>query len=220
MRNRLVLLSALGATSLLIAACGQKPAATATPSPPPVAAAAVSAQTATRGDIQQTLSYSGDIRAREQISVIPKVSGRVDKVLVDVGSRVKAGDTLAVLEQDSAQITALQARASLAGAEAKLASIQIGPKSDDVAAAEAAVIQQQVRLQNMLDGGRTEDIQLAQAALDAQQARLDLMLQGGRGESVQQAQDALDGANAKLTAIEKGATNDIKQAAQSSVDSD
>ena len=70
-------------------------------------AAAVSARIATRGDIQQSLSYSGDIRAREQISVLPKASGRVGRVLVDVGSRVNAGDTLATLEQESVQITVL-----------------------------------------------------------------------------------------------------------------
>ncbi len=177
---RSLLLGGAFAAALLASACGQRSAATATPEPTPVKAVAVSAQSATRGAIQQSLAYSGDIRAREQVSVLPKVSGRVDSVLVDVGSRVKAGDSLAVLEQDSAQITALQARASLAGAEAKLASIQSGARADDVTAAQAALIQQQVKLQNMLDGGRSEDIQLAQAALEAQQARLDLMLQGGR----------------------------------------
>ena len=218
---RSVVIGGALAATLLLAACAPRsntaaPAAT----PTPVPAAPVSAENATRGDIQQTLAYSGDIRAREQISVLPKTSGRVDRVLVDVGSRVKAGDTLAILEQESAQITALQARASLAGAEAKLASLQAGPRADDVAAAEAALIQQQVHLQNMLDGGRAEDVQVALAALDAQLARLDLMLQGGRPESVQQAQDAIDAANAKLTALQKGATNDVIQAARSAVDSD
>src|SRR5215469_15749776 len=130
--------------TLILSACGQRPAATAAPSPTAVPAAAVTAQTATRTDIQQTLSYSGDIRARQQISVLPKASGRVDSMLVDVGSRVKAGDTLAVLEQDSAQITALQARASLAGAEAKLATLQSGARAEDVAAAQAGLSQQQV----------------------------------------------------------------------------
>src|SRR5262249_60049913 len=126
------------------------------------AAAPVSAQVASRGDIQQTLAYSGDIRAREQISVLPKATGRVDRMLIDVGSQVKAGDTLAVLEQDNAQINELQSRANLAGAEAKLATLQAGPKADDVAAAEAALVQQQGKLQNMQDGGRAEDSQVSQ----------------------------------------------------------
>src|SRR5436305_5916648 len=99
-----LLLSGTLAGSLLVAACGQKPASTPAAVPTPVSAAPVTAQTATRDAIQQSLSYSGDIRAREQVSVLPKSSGRIDSMLVDVGSRVKAGQVLATLEQESAQI--------------------------------------------------------------------------------------------------------------------
>src|SRR6185503_491552 len=201
--NTSLLVGATLAGTLLLAACGPAPAAAPAAAPPQAKAAPVTAQQARRGDIQQTLAYSGDIRAREQISVLPKNTGRIERMLVDVGSRVKAGDTLAILDQDSAQIAALQARANLAGAQAKLATLQIGAKPDDVAGAEAALIQQQVRLQNMESGGRAEDIQLAMAALDAQQARLDLMLAGGRTEAVQQAQAGLDAANAKLRSEER-----------------
>src|SRR6202521_3032521 len=137
------------AGTLLVAACGPRPSTTPAAAPTAVPASPVTAQAAKRGVIQQTLSYSGDIRAREQVSVLPKNSGRVERMLVDVGSHVKAGDTIATLEQESAQISALQARATLAGAEAKLASLQNGPRADDVAGAEAALIQQQVHLQSM-----------------------------------------------------------------------
>src|SRR5436190_2120788 len=72
---------------LLVAACSGQPgaqpaaavtAAKAAPAPP------VSAEQVRRGDIQQSLAYSGDIRAREQISVLPKSTGRIQQVLVDV----------------------------------------------------------------------------------------------------------------------------------------
>src|SRR5262249_27854289 len=145
---------------LVLAACQPRTDTQLAVAPTPVPAPPVSAQAARRGDIQQSLSYSGDIRAREQVSVLPKAAGRVERVLIDVGSRVNAGDTLAVLEQESSEIQVLQARASLAAAQAKLASLQAGARPDDVAAAEAALIQQQVRLQNMQSGGRAEDIQL------------------------------------------------------------
>ena len=128
------------ASALLVAACGGRPSAAPAAAPTPVPASPVTAQAATRAAIQQTLSYSGDIRAREQVSVLPKSSGRVERMLVDVGSRVKAGDTLATLEQESAQINSLQARATLAGAQAKLASLQAGAKSDDVLDACAVAI--------------------------------------------------------------------------------
>src|SRR5689334_11064548 len=78
-----------------------------------VQAVTVPAAAAQRGDIRQTLSYSGDVRARDQITVLPKASGRVQKVLVDIGSSVHAGDVVAELEQDSPEIQVLQARANL-----------------------------------------------------------------------------------------------------------
>src|SRR5262249_35579256 len=225
--TRALLLGIGLSSTLLIAACGQRPAA----APASVAAAAaqppaapVSADTARRGDIQQALAYSGDIRAREQVSVLPKAAGRIETVLVDVGSRVKAGDTLAVLEHDSAEIAVLQARATLAGTEAKLATLQGGPRSEDVAAAQAGLNQQQLRLQNMQSGGRSEDIRAAQAGVTAAQARLQA-LQNGGDDGVRQAQQsavdsdtaAVAGAEAAFAAL--GGQNAVTmQQVQSQVD--
>jgi multidrug efflux pump subunit AcrA (membrane-fusion protein) len=165
-----LLLAALLAGTLLVAACGQKPATAPAAAPAPPPSAPVTAQTATRGGIQQTLSYSGDIRAREQVSVLPKGTGRVEQILVDIGSRVKAGDTIAILDQDNPQAQLLLARATLAQAQAKMESLQGGPRIEDVASAQAAVNQQQARLQNMRTGGRAEDIKSAAAGLSAAEA--------------------------------------------------
>src|SRR5207248_3024742 len=117
-----------------------------------------------RGDIQQTLTYSGDVRAKDQITVLPKASGRVQNVLVDIGTSVHAGDVLAELEQDSPEIAVLQARANLAAAQSKLATVRAGGKADDVAAAQEALAQLQSKLASMQAGGRTEDVAAAQDA--------------------------------------------------------
>ena len=50
-----------------------------------------------RGSIEQIISYSGEVRAKEQVTVLPKATGRVQRVLVDVGSPVRSGDLLAEL---------------------------------------------------------------------------------------------------------------------------
>ena len=105
-------------SAAFLAACGQAPAA-APVVPTAAPAVAVSADTAHRGDIQQTLAFSGEIRARQQISVLPKASGRVEQVLVEVGSQVKAGDTIVILDQDNPQMQVMQARAALAQAQAR-----------------------------------------------------------------------------------------------------
>ena len=90
-------LSSLLLASTVVAGCGPLAlnGASSTASQP---ALSVPAATAERGPIQQTVTYSGDVRAKEQITVLPKASGRVQRVLVDIGSPVKAGDVLAELE--------------------------------------------------------------------------------------------------------------------------
>src|SRR6266571_1780161 len=215
--NRLTLIGGVFASALVASACAPlaAPGASTQAQAIPVPAAA-----AQRGDIQQTVAYSGDVRAREQITVLPKASGRVKSVLVDLGSPVKAGDVLAELEQDSPEIQVLQARANLAAAQAKLATIQAGGKVDDIAAAEEGVGQQQARLAAMQAQGRAEDIAAARAGLAAQTAKLNLMLGGGRPESIGIAQAALDAAQQKLALLQKGATDDVRQAAASAVAAD
>jgi RND family efflux transporter MFP subunit len=180
----------------------------------------VPAAAAQRGDIQQTLSFSGDVRARDQITVLPKATGRVQRVLVDIGSSVHSGDVVAELEQDSPEIAVLQARANLAAAQAKLATIQAGARPDDVSVAQEALAQQQSRLESMQAEGRPEDVAAAQSGLAAQTAKLNLMLSGGRPEAVGQAQAAVDAAQQKLALLQKGATDDVRQAAASAVSSD
>ena len=54
-----------------------------------------------RGGIAATLTYSGNIQSRASVNVLPHATGRIEQLFVDVGSRVKAGDTIAVLDRAS-----------------------------------------------------------------------------------------------------------------------
>jgi RND family efflux transporter MFP subunit len=216
--NRLTVIASVLASSLLVAGCGPLASTGASGSQAP--AITVLAAAAERGDIQQTLAYSGDVRAREQITVLPKASGRVQRVLVDVGSPVHAGDVLAELEQESPEIQVLQARANLAAAQAKLSTVQAGARPDDVNAAQEALLQQQARLAAMQAQGRPEDVAAAQAGLAAQNAKLAQLVGGGRPEAVGMAQAALDATQQKLILLQKGATDDVRQAAASAVNAD
>jgi hypothetical protein len=49
--------------------------------------------------------------------------------------------------------------------------MQGGPRGEDIAAAEAALAQQQTRLSNIRSGGRNEDILAAEASLSAAQEK-------------------------------------------------
>src|SRR5579864_290991 len=208
--------------SLLLIACQRTStpaAAPAAPAPPPV-----SAEAAHRGDIQQALAYSGDIRAKSEINVLPKSTGRIEKLPVDIGSQVKAGDVIAVLDQDNPSMQVLQARANLAQAQARLDTLQVGARPEDVAAAQAGLAQQQARMQNMRNQGRSEDIKAADAGVAAAKAKLQSLMDGPDDDVRQAEQSAVDSDNAALASAEAayaalGAQNTAStQALQSQVD--
>ncbi|MDQ6670799.1 MAG: biotin/lipoyl-binding protein, partial [Chloroflexota bacterium] len=162
---------AVGA-ALLLAACSS-PSSGSTTAAPTIPALTVSEAQATQTSIQQTQSYTGDLRAPGQVSVLPKAVGMIQAMAVDVGSQVKAGDTLAVLDSATAQAQVAQSQAALDQAQAKLAALQVGPRAEDVAVAQATLDQARSKLANLQAGGRTEDVQVAQQTLAAAQAKLD-----------------------------------------------
>src|ERR1041385_7176517 len=81
-------------------ACGHKSEAEVTkseasaPAAPPVVAVA-RAKTA---DLSRMVVLTAEFRPYQEIEVHAKVAGYVQDILVDVGDRVKAGQTLAILE--------------------------------------------------------------------------------------------------------------------------
>jgi len=102
----------------LTAACGQK--AAQEPARPEARAQTVSVARVERGDLSAGLTTSGKISPVEEVKVVPKSSGKVARVLADVGQVVSAGDLL--LEMDNSDIKARldSARASLAVSQANL----------------------------------------------------------------------------------------------------
>ena len=48
-----------------------------------------------RGDIRQTVESTGTIRPQNRLEIKPPIAGRIEKVLVSEGDRVKAGQTIA-----------------------------------------------------------------------------------------------------------------------------
>ncbi len=55
-------------------------------------------------NISFAISAAGEITPAEQVSVRPEVSGRIDKLLVDLGDKVKKGDLLFALDDSDLQI--------------------------------------------------------------------------------------------------------------------
>src|SRR6266511_3137204 len=66
--------------------------------PPPAAAPAAEAKAEpaapARPTAESTPSYAGEVRSAASLTVVPRVSGRVEKLYVEVGAAVKAGDRI------------------------------------------------------------------------------------------------------------------------------
>ncbi len=60
----------------------------------------VRVDTVKRGDIKEWLSFTGDIKAEDQILVYPKVAGKLVENRVQEGDRVKKGDVIALIDRD------------------------------------------------------------------------------------------------------------------------
>ncbi len=72
------------------------------------------------GDVEERLSYVGSLLAKASVTVAPKISGRVKRLFVDVGDRVKEGQRLAILDKEELTEEVNEAQASLNVYEATL----------------------------------------------------------------------------------------------------
>jgi HlyD family secretion protein len=176
--------------------------------PAPQTAGGIAVKTAkvTEGSISANLTYSGDVKAVAQVTVQPKGSGRIEQLLVDVGSRVKKGDVIAQLDSASLKAQVSQARANLAAAEAKYAGMKSGSRDEQIAQAKAGV-------------------DAAQSAADAAEARANIVKRGATENDINAAQGAVDAAKANLDkakaaqdTVKIGATQAQTAAAKAAVD--
>ncbi len=85
---------------------------------------AVTAATAVDRELATTLEISGVLVPLQSVDISSKFTGKVVRLDFNVGSAVKAGDILIVLDTDSLNAQLLQAQASLQSAEAAAESAQ------------------------------------------------------------------------------------------------
>ncbi len=155
-----------------------------------------------RGDIQSTLTYSGSVQASLQINVVPKISGRIEKLNVGVGSLVKAGDVIAELDTSALEPQMEQAQAAVTAAETKLEQMKAGPRAETIAQARANLAAAEAKLAAIKDGPRPETVAQAKANLDAARAKLAQLQAGPTPEQIKAAQLAVDQAKNALYAAQ------------------
>ncbi|HEX2924362.1 MAG TPA: efflux RND transporter periplasmic adaptor subunit [Chloroflexota bacterium] len=130
--------------------------------------AVVSVKTAqvAEGSISTSLNYSGDVKAVSQVTVLPKATGRIERLLVDVGSKAKTGDPIAELDAAALRVQVAQAKANLAAAQAKHASMQSGSRQEQITQAKAALEAAQARATTVKKGATENDLAAGQSAVD------------------------------------------------------
>lgn len=155
-----------------------------------------------------------DIR---QVDLGFRVSGRLQKMLVEEGDQVKTGDLLAVLDKAPYEADLAAAKAQLAQAEANYLKLQHGSRPQEIEEARALVREKQAALTNaeLIFARQMEQIKIgassqqnyddalaqkneAEAQLKSAQESLSLAEEGFRQEDIQAGKAAMEVAKAQL----------------------
>lgn len=187
MRKRLWVLIAVAAllvVVLIVIGHNHRHSAAVEAAPGPPAAQAATVQ---RGNINQILTLAGQFQPYQEVDVHPKVTGFIRHIYVDIGDKVRQGQTLAVLE-----IPELQAQLAETNFSVQKARDEIVRAQHEVKRAEST--NNALHLDNM----RLEETNKAQPGLVAQQE-----LDDAQAKDLSSAAD-VDAARAALAAAQKG----------------
>jgi RND family efflux transporter MFP subunit len=114
---------ASGVLALGLAGCGNAPTTTveeaASSGPATIEVVRVLEQ-----PLDVTLAIPGELHPYQEVAIYPRVTGFVKTVQVDRGSRVRAGDAIAMLEAPELVAQRSEAQSKLQGAEAQLGAVQ------------------------------------------------------------------------------------------------
>jgi HlyD family secretion protein len=178
----------------------------------------VTTVTVERREVVETLVTTGRVRSISRVAVGAPLVGTVERVAVDEGDRVSAGQLLVSLSDAEAQAAVAEARARLLSAEAALSrvgSVELpgAAASLEAAALEARQLARDVeRLGELHAAGALsqQELEAAQRAAESAQARLESAraraggLAGGGADrraaeaGVAQARQSVDAAQARL----------------------
>lgn len=133
---------------------------------------------AVAGTLPVTVTATGTLAAEDQVVLNTKVAGRLAELPVDLGSVVKAGDVIAVLDLTDFELRVQQARTALAQARARLGLPPEGGDGDgDALAPEQASLVRQAKAvleQQRLNRGRLVELHddgiVARSELDSAEA--------------------------------------------------
>lgn len=167
--------------ALVLAACQKSTPQSAKPAPATAAPTSEAREVRTvrvqREDFARTVTATGELAPFEAATLATKVAGRLERLDVDVGTRVKLGDPIASIETRDLELRIATARAQVAAARARLGLAFEGDEDDVVAQSAPLVRAAQAELD---DARRSHERVVAlqkggvesQASFDTAEARL------------------------------------------------
>jgi hydrophobe/amphiphile efflux-1 (HAE1) family protein/RND family efflux transporter MFP subunit len=129
-----------------------------------------------RTDMKRSLSLTGDIEPWKEVNVVPSISGKVTKIYVQEGDKVKKDQLLAELDTEEARLQLEQAKAGLEVAEANYVDAKRNKKRMDKLLKENAISEQQHEKVRLAFEGAQAQLKQAKEALNLIQYYLDVSL--------------------------------------------
>jgi RND family efflux transporter MFP subunit len=125
-------LAASLALAAALAACGKSGTQTATTKPSGPAPVNVIVAPARSVELQRSVDIKGSLVGLETATISNRVAGRITKVLVDRGDRVKPSQTLLEIEPDRYKMSVDESQAALQGVLARLGIKEVPSEDFDV----------------------------------------------------------------------------------------
>jgi len=157
----------LGSASLLCASCGSQSNSGAATQGTEAAVTTVEVAKVSSKKLSILVRLPGELQAFETVAVFPKVTAYVDSIVVDRGSRVKAGQLMARLVAPELAAQRAEAESKLQAAESQRAESQAKLSSDE---STYERLKSASATPGVVAGN---DLEVAQRSLDAHKARLD-----------------------------------------------
>jgi len=161
--------------------------------------------------LEVVLSYPGNLAAESTATVVPRIGGRVEQVIVRENQRVRAGEPLVVLDDDVVTLQADQALAAWRAAQAQLESARRGVRPEELESAQATVHQAE------------KDIEVANANIERTRRLYEagtvpkVDLENAENQ-VQNAETELENARRSLSLMEQGASTEELAIAEANAD--
>ena len=118
-----------------------------------------------RGTLERTVSSSGTINPVATVRVLPRMSGKVEKVYVDYNDPVRRGDILAELNTDMLRLQREQQNASVQKARANYELQLINYRSQEALAQRSLISEYELKTSKTTLDNQAADLAVAEANL-------------------------------------------------------